>query len=90
MHIELEWLPPFQGAEEVGRTSAAVQMRFGAEIATRFEDEFSRVRSARCASLCIPVRGLAGTILRGDFVGSRFLLVSGSCRMRFRRMRAGA
>ena len=42
MHIELEWLPPFQGAEEVGRTSAAVQMRFGAEIATRFEDEFSQ------------------------------------------------
>lgn len=42
MQIELEWLPPFQGAEEVGRTSAAVQMRFGAEIATRFEDEFSQ------------------------------------------------
>jgi hypothetical protein len=42
MHIELDWLPPFQGAEEVGRTSAAIQMRFGAETATRFEDEFSQ------------------------------------------------
>jgi len=41
MSIELKWLPPFQGADEIGRTSAAIQIRFGAENATRFEDAWS-------------------------------------------------
>lgn len=42
MTIELEWLPPFQGSEEVRRTSAAIQIRFGSENATRFEDSWSQ------------------------------------------------
>jgi hypothetical protein len=42
MSIELKWLPPFQGPEELGRTSATVQIRFGAENATRFEDVWSQ------------------------------------------------
>ena len=42
MFIELKWLPPFQGTEEVGRTSATIQIRFGAESATRFEDAWSQ------------------------------------------------
>jgi hypothetical protein len=41
MSIELKWLPPFQGTEEIGRTSATIQIRFGAENATRFEDVWS-------------------------------------------------
>jgi hypothetical protein len=39
--IELKWLPPFQGTDEIGRTSATIQIRFGAENATRFEDVWS-------------------------------------------------
>ncbi len=42
MSIELNWLPPFQGTPEIGRTSASVQIRFGAENATRFEDVWSQ------------------------------------------------
>jgi hypothetical protein len=42
MTIELDWLPPFQGPEEVGRTSASIQLRFGPENATRFEDLWSQ------------------------------------------------
>jgi hypothetical protein len=42
MAIELEWLPPFAGMEEVGRTSATIQIRFGSENATRFEDAWSQ------------------------------------------------
>lgn len=42
MSFELEWLPPFAGAAEVGRTSAAIQLRFGSENATRFEDAWSQ------------------------------------------------
>src|SRR5271165_34989 len=42
MSIELQWLPPFQGTDEIGRTSATVQIRFGAENATRFEDVWSQ------------------------------------------------
>jgi hypothetical protein len=42
MSIELKWLPPFQGTEEVGRTSATIQIRFGVENATRFEDAWSQ------------------------------------------------
>ncbi|MGD1095404.1 MAG: hypothetical protein ABSB35_25845, partial [Bryobacteraceae bacterium] len=41
MSIELKWLPPFQGTDEIGRTSATIQIRFGAENATRFEDVWS-------------------------------------------------
>jgi len=42
MSIELKWLPPFQGTDEIGRTSATIQIRFGAENATRFEDVWSQ------------------------------------------------
>ena len=42
MTIELEWLPPFRGTEEVGRTSATIQIHFGPENATRFEDAWSQ------------------------------------------------
>ncbi len=42
MSIDLRWLPPFQGVEEVGRTSASIQIRFGTENATRFDDEWSK------------------------------------------------
>lgn len=41
MKIEVAWLPPFQGTEEIGRTSASIQIHFGAETATRFEDAWS-------------------------------------------------
>lgn len=41
MSIELSWLPPFQGTREIGRTSAAIQVRFGAENATRSWDIWS-------------------------------------------------
>ena len=42
MAIGLEWLPPFEGMEEVRRTSATIQIRFGSENATRFEDAWSQ------------------------------------------------
>jgi len=42
MQIELNWLPPFHGTEEVSRTSAEIQIRFGEENATRFEDSWSK------------------------------------------------
>ena len=42
MVIQLEWLPPFQGTEEVQRTSATIEIRFGADNATRFEDAWSQ------------------------------------------------
>ena len=42
MVIELDWLPPFQGTEEVQRTAAAIELRFGSENATRFEDAWSQ------------------------------------------------
>jgi hypothetical protein len=41
-HIDLDWLPPFQGSEEIRRTSAAIRIAVGAENATRYEDEFSQ------------------------------------------------
>jgi hypothetical protein len=41
MSIEIKWLPPFQGTPEVGRTSATIQIRFGAESATRSWDVWS-------------------------------------------------
>jgi hypothetical protein len=41
MKIEVDWLPPFQGTEEIGRTSASIQIHFGLENATRFEDAWS-------------------------------------------------
>ena len=42
MAIQLEWLPPFRGTQEVGRTSATIQIHFGSENATRFEDAWSQ------------------------------------------------
>jgi hypothetical protein len=42
LSIELKWLPPYQGTEEIRRTSATIQIRFGDENATRFEDEWSQ------------------------------------------------
>ena len=42
MTIELDWLPPFQGTAEIKCTSATLQVRFGSENATRFEDAWSR------------------------------------------------
>lgn len=42
MTIGLEWLPPFKGTEEVRRTSATIQICFGSENATRFEDSWSQ------------------------------------------------
>jgi hypothetical protein len=41
MSIELNWLPPFQGTPEIGRTSATIQIRFGAENATHSWDLWS-------------------------------------------------
>jgi hypothetical protein len=55
MSIELAWLPPFQGNKEVGRTSATIQIRFGAEIATRFEDEFSKSVQERARASAYPL-----------------------------------
>lgn len=42
MAIQLEWLPPFHGAEEIRRTSAMIEIRFGAKNATRCEDAWSQ------------------------------------------------
>jgi hypothetical protein len=42
MVIALDWLPPFQGPEEIQRTSATLEIRFGSENATRFEDAWSQ------------------------------------------------
>ena len=42
MQIELNWLPPLQGPPEIAHTSAGLQIRFGDQIATRFEDEWSQ------------------------------------------------
>ena len=41
MSIDLNWLPPFQGSPEIGRTSATIQIRFGIENATRSWDVWS-------------------------------------------------
>src|SRR6266567_8707200 len=41
MTIELGWLPPFHGTAEVRRTSATIEIRFGSDNATRFEDAWS-------------------------------------------------
>ena len=41
MSIKLTWLPPFQGTPEIERTSATIQIRFGAENATRSWDVWS-------------------------------------------------
>lgn len=42
MKIDLDWLPPFRGTKEIGRTSAEIQILFGSENATRFEDAWSQ------------------------------------------------
>ncbi len=42
MKISADWLPPFQGANEIARTSAALQIHFGSETATRFDDDWSK------------------------------------------------
>ena len=42
MVIQLDWLPPFQGTAEVQRTSATIEIRFGGDNATRFEDAWSQ------------------------------------------------
>src|ERR1039458_7892687 len=39
--IRPTWLPPFQGTPEIERTSATIQIRFGAENATRSWDVWS-------------------------------------------------
>jgi hypothetical protein len=41
MSIKLGWLPPFQGTPEIERTSATIQICFGAENATRSWDVWS-------------------------------------------------
>jgi len=41
MRIELKWLPPFQGTEEVRRTSAEIKILFGSENATYLDDGWS-------------------------------------------------
>ena len=55
MTIELDWLPPFQGVEEVQRTSAALEIRFGAENATRFEDAWSQSVQQRARVSAYPL-----------------------------------
>lgn len=42
MRIDVKWLPPFRGPEEVGFTSAEIRISFGDENATRFEDAWSQ------------------------------------------------
>ncbi|MBM3764012.1 MAG: hypothetical protein FJW32_01355 [Acidobacteria bacterium] len=42
MRIDVEWLPPFSGSEEIRQTSASLQLKFGEHNATSFEDEFSK------------------------------------------------
>jgi hypothetical protein len=42
MRIELKWLPPFQGTEEVRRTSAEIKILFGSENATYLDDGWSK------------------------------------------------
>lgn len=70
MQIELDWLPPFQCSAEVGRTSAAIQMRFGAETATRFEDEFSQSIQHAARVSAYPLGGLAGAIVVAASLGA--------------------
>jgi hypothetical protein len=55
MRIEVEWLPPFQGTEEMGRTSAEIQIRFGDENATRFEDAWSQSVQQRARVSAYPL-----------------------------------
>jgi hypothetical protein len=55
MRIELEWLPPFHGPAEVARTSAAVEIRFGDENATQFEDAFSQSVQQRARVSAYPL-----------------------------------
>jgi hypothetical protein len=55
MRIELEWLPPFHGTEEVGRASAEIQIRFGDENATRFEDAWSQSVQQRARVSAYPL-----------------------------------
>lgn len=42
MAIDVKWLPPFHGPDEVKGTSAVIQIRFGSENATRLEDLWSQ------------------------------------------------
>lgn len=40
--VKVEWLPPYHGSAEVRRTSAALMIRVGQEVASRFEDAWSK------------------------------------------------
>lgn len=42
LNISVEWLPPFHGPAEVEHTSAALEIRAGRDVATRFEDAWSK------------------------------------------------
>lgn len=53
--IETNWLPPFQGDEEVRRTSAEIRIAFGADVATRFEDEWSQSVQERARVSAYPL-----------------------------------
>jgi hypothetical protein len=53
--IETDWLPPFQGEEEVRNTSAEIRISFGADVATRFVDEWSRSVQERARVAAYPL-----------------------------------
>lgn len=42
LHFRVEWLPPYRGSAEVERTSAELKIQVGREVASRFEDDWSK------------------------------------------------
>jgi len=53
--IETNWLPPFQGTEEVRKTSAELRISFGDRVATRFEDDWSQTVKERARVAAYPL-----------------------------------
>jgi hypothetical protein len=53
--IETNWLPPFQGTEEVRKTSAELRISFGDKVATRFEDDWSQSVQERTRVAAYPL-----------------------------------
>ena len=53
--IETTWLPPFHGPEEIRRTSAEIRIAFGADVATRFEDDWAQSVQERARVAAYPL-----------------------------------
>ena len=53
--IETNWLPPFQGPEEVRRTSAEIRISFGTDLATRCQDDWPQSVQERARVAAYPL-----------------------------------